>query len=416
MSVPPNTFPHGYQIGYNVVVGGHANDPAPDQSGTVKVIDPIRHGQQINQEDMPFVTTLRTPTQSALEETPFPPEPGAIVATSFNMGDPSSRAIVGMPNELNNSGSVPGNNPLMHHITQAMGKDTLKYRPTKYKEKEDRGAVVRAIEQEMGNWMHNLSKGLPTHVALYPLAGQVLPAIQQIDTAVKQFASILGQGAIGQIPGAAMNLSTLMGKLSKKQKKKILDNKPEPLKDALQSMMDLVVEGEGAGFYLASGRVHEETFIENAVELLSQCTNLNDLVECLQRLRYDETLHGLDKLEEFEYKANSAYGEIVMTIDRNGKTKQNEQNLQKIMAAIQKFVGLLNSVQAGGQGKSVFGKEAQKVVDAVGRLPDAAKKRLAILQDVENSRKSVRSPSAKFNLTSDLASAMRVFKTGEQSV
>lgn len=363
-AIPPNTFPHGYQIAYNVVTGGHAQEPAPDQSGTLKVVDPVRHGQQVNQFDMPFVTTLRTPTQSALEETPFPPEPGAIVATSFNMGDPTSRAVVGMPNEINNSSSVAGNNPLMFHILQAIIKDVLKNRPTKYKEKQDRGALVRAIDQEFGNWIHALTKGLPTHAALFPMAGQVLPAVQQIDTAVKQFASILGQGAIGQLPGAAMNLSSLFNKMNDKQKKKIKENKSEEIVNALESMMTLLVEGEGSGTYMASGRVHEETFIDNAVELLSQCTAIGDIVECLQRLRYDETLHGLDKLQDIEVKANTEFGQIVMTVDSKGNAKQSQQSLQQIMSAIQQFTGFLNSLQSGGQGKTMFGKEAGKVSDS----------------------------------------------------
>jgi hypothetical protein len=409
MSVPPNTFPHGYQIAYNVVTGGHSKEPAPDQSGTLRIIDPIRHGQQVNQDDLPFVTTLRTPTQSALEETPFPPEPGSVVAVSFNMGDPTSRAVVGMPNEINNSQSVAGNNPLMHHIIQAVGKDVMKYKPTKYKEKNHRGAIVRAIDEESGNWKHELTKGLPTHAALYPLAGQVLPAIKQIDTAVKEFASILNQGSIGQMPGSIMNLSSIFQKLNKKQKKKILENKPETLVNAIESMMNLMVEGEGSGSYISSGRIHEETFIENLVELLSQCTNLSDLVDCMQRLRYDESLFGLDKLENIELKANSAFGEIAFTVDRNGEVKQKDDSAKKILEAVQKFIGLLNSVQAGGQGKSVFGKEGQKVMDAVSRLPGEAMKRLAVMQDAEQSRKQVRSESAAFNLDGDLKSAIDKF-------
>jgi hypothetical protein len=413
MSVPPNTFPHGYQIAYNVVTGGHSDEPAPDQSGTLRIIDPIRHGQQVNQNDLPFVTTLRTPTQSALEETPFPPEPGSIVAVSFNMGDPTSRAVVGMPNEINNSQSVAGNNPLMFHILSAIAKDVMKYKPTKYQEKQHRGALVRAIDQESGNWKHELTKGLPTHAALYPLAGQVLPAIKQIDTAVKEFASILGQGSIGQIPGSIMNLSSLFKKLTKEQKKKIFKDKPETLINAMESMMDLMVDGEGSGAYISSGRIHEETFIENMIEMLSQCTNLSDLVECMQRIRYDETLHGLDKIQDIELKANSAFGEIVFTVDKNGKTKQKEDSLKKILDAVQKFVGLMNSAQAGGQGKTMFGKEAQKVMDAVNRLPGEAAKRLAVLQDTEQSRKGVRGPSCGFNLRGQLKQAMDQFKKGE---
>jgi hypothetical protein len=361
-----------------------------------------------------MITMLRSSTQASLEETAFPPEPGQMVATSFNMGDPCSRSLVGMPNNTNNAsaGGVP-NNSLISKLLAAQNLDTLKNRPVKYKEKNDRGALVRAIEKELGSWKHSLTKGLPTHTALYPLAGQVLPAVKQIDTAIQQFASILGQGALSQLPGAAMNLASLFSKMNKKQKKKLTENKSQAFTDALESMMNLLVEGESSGTYITSGRVHEETFIENAAELLSQCNEIGDLVECLQRLRYDESLHGLDKLESFEVRANSAYGEIVMTVDKDGKTKQDEKNLQQILSMIQKFVGLLNSVEGGAKGKPVFGKEGQKVVDAVGRLPDAAKKRLAVMNEAEQSRAQLRNQVKKSNDENDLERVMKLLKAGE---
>lgn len=415
MSIPPNSFPQGYQIAYNVISGGHYYDPAPDQSGTARAVDPLRHGSQVDQTQMPFVTMLRTPTQSALEETPFPPEPGAIVAVSYNTGDPTSRAVIGQPNELNNSQSVPGNSVAMGQVLQAIIKLVNKNRPGKYREENDKGADVREI-QNLGEWLHNLTKGLPTHAALFPLAGQVLPAIKQIDTAIKQFASILGQGAIGSLPGSQMNLSSLFNKMNKQQKDKIKENMSPELADALDSIMTLLTEGESSGTYITSNRIDEETFTENAIEMLSQCTNLNDLISCLDRLRYDESLHGLDKLGEVEIRANSAYGEVVFTADKNGNLKQNQQNAQQILSVIQQFVGLLGSVQAGGQGKQMFGDEARKVVDAVGRLPPEAgiKRILDIMPRVEGSRKERRSPSHKFNLDGMPEEALGIFKLTEQ--
>lgn len=413
-AIPPNTFPHGYQIAYSVVSGGHAGDPAPDQSGTCRVFDPIRHGPNVDEYQLPFITMLGSPTQAAVEETRFPPEPGQMVATSFNMGDPTSRSMVGMPNNTNNSeaGGLPGNS-LGSKVARAAALNTLKYMPTKYKEKMDRGALVRAIEEELGNWTHSRTKGLPTHAALYPMAGQVLPALKQIDTAVKSFAGILNFDSIAQLPGMAMNLASLFNKMNKKQKKKLTENKSQAFVDALESMMALIVEGEGSTYYITSGRVHEETFIENAVELISQCSEIGDLVECLQRLRYDESLHGLDKLQDIEIKANTGFGEMVMTVDRNGNAKQNEKSLQQILSMIQKFVGLLNSVQAGGQGKTMFGEDASKVMDALSRLPPTASaKRTEIINASEQARAAVRAVAHGQLLGGGIAAAIGLIKGG----
>ena len=150
----PNEFPFG--ITPSVATGGHFYDPAPDQSCTLRTIDPQRHGQ-IDHKQMPFITRIQNPTQSTLEEFSAPPEPGTIVYTTFNTGDPSTRAVCGSPNEMNNSQSVPGNNPIMTHLMEAMSELVNKNRPISYNNKEERKASVRAVDNETGEWMNALT-------------------------------------------------------------------------------------------------------------------------------------------------------------------------------------------------------------------------------------------------------------------
>jgi hypothetical protein len=327
----PNSFPHGYQVSYNIVSGGHALDAPTDQSGTCRVIDPLRHGADVDPFQMPYVTMLRSPTQSS-----------------------------------------PGNFSIMELIQKLAALSTNKNRPTQFQETQDKGAPVRAITQEFGDWTNMLTKGLPTHAALAPMAGQVMPAIKEIETAISQFASILGGGSLGQIPGSNMNMGSMLKNLNVNQKKKITENMPLEIQDALNSTLELLMEGQGGSTYLTS-RVDEETFKENAVDLLSQCASLGDLMTCLQELRSNTALHGLDKLEDIVITTPSAYGNVTYTMDHTGKMKQDPVNAQQILSLIQNVVGMLGSLPGAKEGESMFREDAAKVAELAGRIPEGAR-------------------------------------------
>jgi hypothetical protein len=370
MPVPPNMFPHSSNFGYNVVIGGHKNDKPQDESGTVKVIDPLRHSFQISPQDMPFVTMLRQPTQSGLEETPFPPEPGTVVAVSWTTGDPTSRAVVGQPNELNQSQSVSGNNPVGQWVDWAVKQTTGKRRPVeKTKEQEDRGAIVREKVEQQGEWMHDLTKGLATHAAWYPMAGQVLKQVKQIDTAVQNFGDIPGLGALSQLGNLGMNMSSMFKKMDKKQKKRATENLDPMIVIGLENMFNLMSETESGGTYVPSGVVDEETFIENMSELLNQCTCMADVISVMQRMRNDTELHGLDKLQTIEFTSNTAYGNVTSTMDHNGNVSNNADQAQIIQQAIQALTSLMGSNQAGAKGKTLFGDANEIMSKAFQRIP-----------------------------------------------
>lgn len=376
MSVPPNVFPNSSNFAYNVVVGGHKADKPSDESGTVKVVDPLRHSVQgFPHEQMPFVTTLRAPTQSALEETPFPAEPGTVVAVSWTTGDPTTRAVIGQPNELNNGQAMDGNNILnMGHVAQAMQKMTGKNKPVqKTQEKNDRGAIVREMIEQGGEWSHNLTRGLATHAAWYPMAGQVLDQVKNIDTAIQTFANIPSLSALGSLGGAGMNMSSMFKKLTKKQKKKATKNMDPILLEGLENMLSLITESEAGGTYV-SKRVDEATFIANMVELLSQCTNMSDVLVVLQRLRGDSTLWGLDKIPPVVFKSNTAFGELVQTIDHNGNVQASDKSKEIVAAAMQALQGLMGSNQAGAKGKFLFGEAGELMAKSFDRLPPSIRK------------------------------------------
>jgi hypothetical protein len=372
MSTPPATFPQGTSLSYCIITGGHYYDPPSDQSGTAKVIDPIRHSQTIPYQEMPFITSLRSPTQEALETTPFPAEPGTVTAVTWQTGSPSTAVFQGIPNEMNNSGQDVGGNKSASYWADTAAKlpTNVKIPVKQTEEVEERGAVVRKKVEQGQEWMHNMTKGIATHAAWWPMAGQILSQVKQIETAVTQFASLPNMGTLSGLGGSS-GASKAIANMNTAQMMVATGNMPATLKEGFQSMLKLMSESSAGKTYVSDGRVHESTFQNNAVTLLSQVRTESDLIEAFQTLRYDTSLHGLDQLPPITFNANTPFGNVVQTLDQNtGKISSNQDQMKKIEEMIKKFTSMLQQFEAGGKKNSkLFAGKEQKVAEMLGRLP-----------------------------------------------
>lgn len=372
MTSPPATFPNGTGLTYSIVIGGHYYDPAPDQSGNAKIIDPIRHSPQIPYQELPFVTSLRSPTQQNLESTPFPVEPGTVVASFYQTGDPSTRTFVGQVNDINNaSQDISGNQSASHWVQQAMQLTTnMRVAPQGTEEVEERKAIVRKKIEKGQEWMHSMTQGIATHAAWWPMVGMILQQVKNIETAKQSFANIPSLSALSGLNAGASPVRALAN-MNTAQYMVATGNMPDTLKDGFKSMLNIISEPVAAKFYVSDGRVHEQTYLDKATELLSQVRSEGDLVEAFQSLRFDTSLHGLDKLEPVTYTANTPFGNVVQTLDQTtGKVKSNEDQMQKIQQIIQQFMSMLQQFEGGGKtnNKLFAGKEKQ-VAEVLNRLP-----------------------------------------------
>jgi len=384
----PNNFPSDAGITACVVTGGHQADRPPDESANMKIIDPIRHGPNINPKDMPFLSMIKPPTQSSLEHFDPPAEPGTVVYAMSTTGEPSGRVVLGQPNEQNNNQASPGNFSLWGiHGDRAQSSLTGKNVPPDFEEKEERGAKRRAIKEKGREWAHELTKGLPTHAALFPMAGNKLPAVKSVETAIQQFSNIMNSNILSNLPGSAMSLSSLFSKMSSSDKKKIKEKMPKEVADGFESMLFLIQSGDGDGSYVSDFRVKEDTFIKNSVDLLSQATTLSDLMEAMARIEADPDIRGLDELPENEIEIDTAFGKIKQKID--GKGNVSNQVPEQVQQAIQKFVGMLSnaaSAPTAERGENLFNKSAPTMANMLGRLaPDVQKFRNKLLEDLNTS-------------------------------
>jgi hypothetical protein len=412
----PNNFPSDGGITACIVTGGHINEPSPDESHDLKVIDPIRHGPNINHKDLPFVSSIRSATQADLETCNPPPEPGTCVYVMSTTGEPSGRVVLGQPNGQNNSQSSPGNLDLLSFWAQIEQQVVGKTKSEGFQTKSRGGAEVRE-PKDGEEWKHILTRGLPTHAALFPMAGTVLPAIKQIETAIQQFSGILNSNMLSQLPGQLMSLSSLFNKMNSGQKSKAKQNMRPEVSDAFDSMMNLIQTADAPSGFASGMRVNEEVFLENAADLLSQVNNLSDLSVALQKIQNDTNLRGLEQLPKAKVESESAFGTFSYEMDAEGNLEfddidsntanisvstlssiytstSNTSNVniaqtsssggggnQQVLQSIQQFVGqMTNLLQNSGASTAdnLFKDQAQKMSELMGRIPtDASKAMLA---------------------------------------
>lgn len=411
----PNNFPSDGGITACIVTGGHINEPHPAEAHNLKVIDPIRHGPNIYEKhkNLPFISSMRSATQSGLETNDPAPEPGTMVYCMSTTGEPSGRIVLGQPNGQNNPGGAAGNIDLLSFWAQIEQQVTGKIKSEGFQKASRDGVEVRE-PKDGEEWKHALTKGLPTHAAIFPLAGTILPAVKQVETAVQQFAGILNSNMLSQLPGQIMSLASMFGKMNSSQKSRAKQNMPPEVADAFDSMLNLIQTADGSDSFATGMRVNDEVFLENAADLLSQVTNLSDLSTVMRRLQTDASIRGLDKLPKVKIQSDTAFGSFSFDMDAEGNLEfddidSNTANIsvstlssvyyvsdeqaqntapqraqsgggggnQQVLQAIQQFASLLlNGAQNAGTSSkdNLFKDQAPKIAEMMGRIPTDASK------------------------------------------
>lgn len=409
----PNNWPSDGGVTACIVAGGHIERPAPDKSNNLQVIDPIRHSPQIsgNPNLLPFITMIKSPTMEAQETNNPPPEPGSMVYCMSTTGDPSGRVVLGQPNEQFNSQSVGGNLDLTQPLQQFFNAKTRKIVSKGFKQSSRGGAEVR-IPNNGEEWYHSLTRGLPTHAATFPLAGTKLPSMKNIETAIQQFSNILSPSMLSQLPGQITSLASMLGSMSSSQKQQATRNMPREVADGFNSMINLMQTADGSSTYSMGNRCNADFYMAKSVELLSQVTNAGELESVMNRLQYDESVRGLNTLPPVNIKSETAFGTFSFNMDANGTLTFDDLDANTANISVSTIsdiysptanVNLTSSSSSGGGGggggnaqildamksfgqkllsgatnagispnQNLFGQQAQKVAELMGRLPAAA--------------------------------------------
>jgi len=352
---------------YGIVVGGHDNDPAGDESGNLRVYFPGIHGRDVNVQHLNFSPRLMSPTKSTQQEFPGGLDPGTLVVAMKDTGSNYCQ-IIGVANDTNLSeNQIAGNTDLLQFVRMFLSTNINVRIPPTIQETMVGGVRVRKAVEKGQLHNHNLLQGLPTHGALYPMSGSVLPRVSGVNTAQTGFDSLMSGDILGAIPGVFMTLGKMFSILQSTGALRNLKVSREVglALGSISLLIQQVETMEKAGFNVG-GRVHQDTYLSNATQLLSQAQTVSDITRSLSRLQNDRTLFGHSNLKNGIKSQNTHYGSSKVSISPTGSIMRYlpPQTRQAISAGFQ-VLSLINSVYPG---QKIFGDSAAKIYRMINRL------------------------------------------------
>jgi len=357
-----------------ICVGGHDADPDPNQNGLCRVYLPQCHGDNVKEGDLGFSVVVMPPNQAGASQFNGVVDPGqALLCMKSGPPGDSTLIVLGSIPTNKQSGAQPGGKNLceLNAPTKAAATELNINIPPNVKETVEGGTRVRQIQEKGQRHKHDLLRGIPSHGASYNLAGMPLKQITSVSTATQSFSNILTSSMLSALPGANFSVGSILSSLTSSLADELLSSLPPELAQGMQSMFTLMQSmevSEGGGF-ATSGKVDPATYLANAVSLLKGNQSLGEIITNIQRLQYDTSLFGLDKLAATPFTIPTAFGDITMNLSATGAIQMVTP--EPVQKAIEAFSGLM-SAGAGFPGASLgnmFGSSSGVMSEMFNRLP-----------------------------------------------
>jgi len=414
---------------------------AQDNSSNQKVIMPGTHGSRVDHDHLAFSSLMLSPSAWDQQTNPAILTPGTRVIVAKQQGA-TGGVILGILNTIidgNMESNAGGGTDLMNvnQATSQLASKKMKIRPPpQIKETTKNGVKVREVKESGENFSLDLLDGLPTHGALFNMAGFRLPEIKNVPTAKQKNTNMMTDQMMEQLGGQLMSLGQMFQSMMSKGRggstaandalsglgsgPSYMDETLGKLSPAMQksvtSLSNLIqgYEAEGSGVaYVTGGVVHEGVFLRNAADLISQATNIDDLMYVLQRLQWDNSLHGLNEIQKIETEVEDAWGVALQTVDIDGNITIQYANTDSTNA-ISDFANTINdpvtapSAGYGGQGSGSGGGGSQGLGNMFGQSAGIMQqmfKRLATVSEKES-----RQMTEKLNQDSKSQKKMEIVK------
>lgn len=359
-----------------IVVGG-GDDDAKDKSGTCRVFIPSLHSDDVQREHLPKVTRLGSGGNEGLCFFGGPPEDGSMVIIRKNTGHSGSGFgyIVGViKDDTNTKQEVPGNFSIrgFKAVREALARKH-KINP---KAKAGSGEAGSKPTENVGEkFYHDLLKGIPNSATLWPIAGMKLPQVKGIPTATQAFNSIMPASALAALPGMPLSLGNLFANMPSVIMDELMSKLPKDVGQALTTMINLIPVSSPNG--LEGTRVNPEIFYANALKVLSECRSTDDIVQCIETLITDTSLHGSDTLPPVSIDVDTPFGPIKVNFSINGLGLDVADS--KVLDMAKQFSGLLQDAGGGFPGasmsKNMWGGSSAVMGDMMKRLSSSEYKK-----------------------------------------
>lgn len=248
------------------------------------------------------------------------------------------------------------------------------------REVEEDGVKIRKIIEKGKQHKLDLLDGLPIHAALFDIAGFRLPEVKKVPTAKQTNDQMMSMQNMQQMMGQIMSLGQMIQGLagnkggggggggfgaggasmmpqstgvfpqyqppgantgaggagysgglgdniipayeapSDTPMYEIMDGLTPSMKAAVNSLSVLLqgYEAQDGVAFMTGNVVHEDTYLQNAQDLLGQVQSLDDLMYVLGRLQWDKSLRGTEKLSNVKNEIQTAWGVALQEIDYEG--------------------------------------------------------------------------------------------------
>jgi hypothetical protein len=350
---------------------------ASDHSGNQSFYSPIDHGEGVNVEDMMLSPMFNSPTAFMQQAFPGAMDPGTPVVVLKQLGELGG-IILGQSNTVKKGGENQGgagNLGSAQKVSQLSSLTRNINIAPDIQEVEENGVKIRKIVEKGQQHALDLLDGLPVHGALFDMAGFRLPEITNVPTAkqtndgmasLQSLQQMMGQvmslgqmiqglagnkgagggaggfgagglpstggqtytppgantgaGGAGYGGGLGNNIISAVNAPSNTPLYTIMEGMTPPMRSALNSLSTLLqgYSVNGGVAFMTGDVVHEDTYLQNAQELLSQVTSLQEMMYVLNRLQWDKSLFGQEKLANVVNQIETAWGVALQEIDVNG--------------------------------------------------------------------------------------------------
>jgi len=361
-----NSFPGPDSKIQVAVVASDDQDCAEDHSCNQRLYSPLDHGDEVDLQHLNFSSMSINPSQMGQQAFAGIMDPGTPVFVLKQLGMPGG-IVLGQSNTVKKGGQGAGGGSgglgSSNKVRQLSAKELNISVPPDIEEAEEDGVKIRKIKEKGKNHKLDLLDGLPMHGALFDMAGFRLPEIKAVPTAKQtndqMMTGQMMQQMLGQVMSMGQMFQGLMGRggggggggggigsgaqltgggalpyggglgnnsiqaidaAPGTQMHTIMQGLSPQMQSAVNSLSVLVqgLETTNGVAYFTGGAVHEETYLNNAQQLLSKVQTLDDLMYVLQRLQWDTTLFGQDKLDNVVNQIETAWGVALQEVDVNG--------------------------------------------------------------------------------------------------
>lgn len=314
-----------------------------------KVRIPRKHGKNVSDEHLAWISAENAIAGALTSVAAL--DKGLQVSVRQNPGDGgTSRGVI-----TSVSNNIESANPIIGGATNLPG---VNDNVSKYKKEErekpvklppdvkESGDPVVAEVIEKGAWSLAKADGLLNSLTASPIFGSRVPQVQNVSTAIDQAEAVLTSSMMSALPGMNFSIGNLLNDMPAALKDELYKQLPEGVGAQLENIMGLVrsYTPSSGGGSSAGKRVNPEVFFANAVNILKNVKDSNDIIQALQQIDSDTSITGMDLLGTVTNTIQTPFGSLNQVISPDGVVSVVKS--QAMQAAEKAFGSLLGQVQA----------------------------------------------------------------------